>query len=56
MQIADDLQQPRPAEHLVGDRLQSLLQIYLHIRHHELLGHLLLLDQDYGSPMCTSEE
>jgi len=42
MQVVDDGQQARPAQHLLCDRLQAFLQIHLDVRHDELLRYFLL--------------
>ncbi len=47
MQVVDDRQQTGAAQDLLGDRLQALAQIHLHIWQDIVLGNLGLLDQDH---------
>src|SRR5947207_11785194 len=44
--LLDDPQQPRPAENLLGNTLQSVLQIPGHVRHHKLLWNRWLFNEN----------
>ena len=56
IELIDDMQEPRPAENLLSDTLQPILQVVIYVGRDVILRHGGLLHQNQGARLVARRQ